>query len=100
MKRLLILTVALMMANCAGHPVSQTNNVATSQNTATSGSPKPAGREARDGKSEKKEDVPPEFRNIDFKNFSYPMSIDPAITPSFRRRTVKLTDGSYEYDDP
>lgn len=102
MKRLLILTIALTMANCAGHPVSQTNNVAMSSSTATSDSSK-AASEVRDdpGKESEneKKDVPSEFKNIDFKNFSYPMSIDPAMTPNLRRQTVKLTDGGYEYDD-
>ncbi|MDX6558770.1 MAG: hypothetical protein QOF72_1819 [Blastocatellia bacterium] len=103
MKRLLILALALMLwANCARHSTHQASNVGISQNASTRESPKPTLTNDIDNDAkepEKKQDVPPEFSKIDFKNFSYPMSVDLEITADFRRRSVSLKEGSYEYDD-
>lgn len=40
--------------------------------------------------SELKKDVPPEYRDIDFRNFSYPISA--------RNKLIRLKDGRYEYE--
>jgi hypothetical protein len=40
--------------------------------------------------SELKNDVPPEYRDIDFRNFSYPISA--------RNKLIRLKDGRYEYE--
>jgi hypothetical protein len=95
MNRLLILTVALILgANCASRPVSRTGNVGVSQSTPTPERPKPTSPNNDENaakNSEEKQDVPPEFRNIDFKNSSY--------QTSFRKGSVRLREGSYEKED-
>jgi hypothetical protein len=92
-KALLTLSVALMVgANCASHTNSQPSNVAVSQNTPTpeSATPTRSNRQSNPSDdSEEKKKVPPAFKNIDFKNFSYPTN--------FRKASIRLKDGSYEY---
>ncbi len=56
-------------------------------------------RDYTDKSEEKKKDIPPEFRSIDFENFSYPISFNLAYTPDVRRRTVQLKDGTHEYQN-
>lgn len=94
MKRLLFLTVALILgASCASHSISHTNNPGVSQNTPTPESAKaPQSDQGSDvsNDAEKKQDVPVEFTNIDFKNFSYPIS--------GRKAFIRLKDGKYEFD--
>jgi hypothetical protein len=94
-KALTILTVALMVgASCASHTTSQTNNAVVSQNTPTPASATPSPLDKRSDVSnniEKKQDVSVAFKNIEFKNFSYPTS--------FRRANIRLKDGTYEHAD-
>jgi hypothetical protein len=95
-KTLFLLTVGFMVGpSCASHPISQTSNTALSQNTpTTTSSISPIAESRRDvsNGAEKKQEVPLAFKNIDFKNFSYPTS--------FRRPSIRLKDGTYEHDNP
>ncbi len=94
-KTLFLLTVALMIGpSCASHTISQTSNTGVSQNTPTpvsSISPIAESRRDVSNDAEKKQDVPLAFKNIDFKNFSYPTS--------FRTPSIRLKDGTYEHDN-
>lgn len=87
-----LLTVALVVGgSCASHTVSQTSNVGVSQTTPTPEIARPspsAPRSAAPNDVDKEKDVPVEFKNIDFKNFSYPTS--------FRKANVRLKDGTYQ----
>src|SRR5712692_2695205 len=89
---LILIVVFMVAANCASHTNSQPSNVAVSQNTPMpeSAMPTPSNRESDGSKdSEEKKKVPAAFKNIDFKNFSYPTS--------FKRASIRLKDGTYEY---
>lgn len=92
MKRLLFLTVALIVsASCQSNTSLQASKVVVIANAPRVENPKP---DSTDGskdvakESERKAGVPPEFRGIDFKNFSYPTS--------FRRKPIRLQAGEYE----
>src|SRR6266849_1272698 len=101
MKRLLILTVALMPANCARQPVLRTGKILVNQNAPTSSPTQEPAKSRNKASSEPKntKEVPTEFNGIDFKNQTYPMSVNLSYTTTFRTRTVRLKDGSYEYQD-
>jgi hypothetical protein len=92
MRRLLILTVTLMFGvNCASSPTSQMTNAAVSESAATPSQRPTPTKVGKDGleEPEKKQDIPPEFIKTDFRNFSYPTS--------FRRKSIELKDGTYEF---
>ena len=101
LKVLLILTVVLTMANCAGQPNLRTSNTVMTQNAPTSSPTQEPAKSRNKASSEPKntKEVPTEFNGIDFKNQTYPMSVNLSYTTTFRRRTVRLKDGSYEYRD-
>jgi len=88
-RTLLILTVALTVGtSCASRTITQTSNANISQNTPTPPSAKPSPSVQPSDVSEdteKKQDVPVEFKNVDFKNFSYPRGQ--------RKWTIRLKDG-------
>ena len=94
MSKTFLLTVALMVgASCGSHTILQTSHTAVSQSSPTPPSPtSPIAENRRDvsNDAEKKQDVPPAFKNIDFKNFSYPIGGMKAF--------IRLKDGKYEYD--
>jgi hypothetical protein len=94
-KALLILTISLMVgANCASHTIAQKTDANLTQATPTTASSKlPPSDQRSDGSSdvERKQDVPLAFKNIDFKNFAYPISL--------RAKSIRLKDGKYEYSD-
>jgi hypothetical protein len=93
MKRAVLLVLVLMSGvNCASRITSQSNNSAT-QNAQPNAQPtesvKPSAAEGDEvASTEKVNEVPPEFRDVDFKNFVYPAS--------YGKGSVRLKDGSYE----
>ncbi len=91
-RALLLFTIALMVgANCTKHSISQTSGPGISQTTPTPATAKaPASLSTADvSKALKKKSVPSEFREIDFKNLSYPISLKPG--------KVRLQDGKVEF---
>jgi len=94
-RSLLLVTVALMICvSCAKFTNSQPSSAGVSKNTPTPANAKESADSRSDGSNdvEKKEDVPAAFKNVDFKNFSYPTS--------FSRASIRLKDGTYEHNDP
>ena len=90
MKRLLIFTVALMVgANCASHTTSETSNAGVIQDSPSPTQQSAESRSEVSKGSEKKEDVPVAFRNIDFRNSSYPIS--------WSKRAIALKEGKREF---
>jgi hypothetical protein len=93
MKRagLLVLAVTLC-ANCAGGTSSQANRNAIQTVAPTTASVTPAnvGGEAVK-EPEREKEVPAGFRDVDFKNFSYPIGE--------LLRNARLKDGHYEYEN-
>jgi hypothetical protein len=89
---LLVLTL-LLAASCAGRTNSQPNHDVNSNQsarpTAESAQLAPSEVSQDSEEAEKDRDVPPEFREVDFKNFSYPIS--------WKRMVIRLEDGEYEY---
>jgi hypothetical protein len=92
-KTLFLLTVALMVGpGCANHSNPQVGNTVVSRNTPTPASAtSPIAENSREPSHEikKPKDVPTEFKEIDFKNISYPIS--------WKHRTIPLKDGHVEY---
>lgn len=93
-KTLFLLTVALIVGvSCASHTILKTSNAGVSQSTPTPASaaePSPLDKRSDvSNDAEKKQDVPVEFKKIDFKNISYPIS--------WKHRTIPLKDGHIEY---
>jgi hypothetical protein len=98
----LILTIGLIVgAGCASPTRLQPSNPVVTQNALTpSPTQEPAkSRNDLSTEPESAKDVPTEFSAVDFKNRSYPTSLNPSYTPSLRRRNVQLKHGSYEYRD-
>ena len=98
MKREMFLALVLLATNCANHTASQTNKVAavdqTARQAAASATPASAGDASNPLKGYgKSKDVPPAFREIDFKNLSYPTSWSQGTI-------IRLKDGSFERADP
>lgn len=91
MKRVLLFVLAVSLgANCASHLSSQAN---TSAIQPTTQSAKTVTADSSEAPSpERENEVPSEFKGVDFKNFAYPSS--------FESGSVQLTDGSYEYPRP
>jgi hypothetical protein len=92
MKSLLIVTVALTVgASCTSHSSLSTNESGIGQITPTPESVKPS--PLPDSKVTEKvkntNEVPNEFKKTDFKNLSYPISLE--------HRTIPLKDGHAEY---
>lgn len=87
-----ILTL-LLAASCAcGTNSSAAQAVNSNQNaqpTAEGAQLSPAASGRDSAEAGKENDVPPEFREVDFENFSYPIS--------WKRQVIRLTDGEYEY---
>lgn len=76
MVKVLFLTLALTLAaSCASKTITEMN--------------KSAKVNASANESEQRRDVPPEFREVDFKNISYPISR--------AKTTIQLKDGKREY---
>jgi hypothetical protein len=92
-KTLFLLSVALMVGpSCANHSNSRVSNIVGGQNTPTSASAtSPIAESGRDPSQEikKLKDAPTEFKGIDFKNISYPIS--------WKHRTISLKDGHVEF---
>ena len=98
MKRALLLVFFVVLgANCASRTTSQANRDAI-QNAQPSAQPivesaKPATADSGAAASPKREkEVPPEFKSVDFRNFTYPSSL--------RGSSITLKDGDHEYEDP
>jgi hypothetical protein len=95
MNRLMVFASALILgANCANHNASQLNNNSTMNHNPGQVSATPLlpalDRANKDSnKAEAKEDVPPTFHTVDFKNLSYPIS--------WKHQTIPLKDGHVEY---
>jgi hypothetical protein len=88
-------------SGCASTPHLPISKTVMTQNAPT---PKPTEESANSridvsNESRDAKEVPTEFSAVDFKNRSYPTSLNPFYTPSLRRRNVQLKDGSYEYRD-
>jgi len=95
MKRLLLIALVLTLdVNCANRTASLADNNATqnAQPKMESATPASTNRSEVSEESGKETDVPLEFREVDFKNFTYP--------PSLRKSNITLKDGSYVYEDP
>jgi len=95
MKRALILTVTLTVgAGCASRGALKLNNQPkgnqNAQQASGTATPGDLNLSANDSKKpDEKKEVPSEFRIVDFKNFSYPIS--------WKHRTIPLKDGRAEY---
>lgn len=93
MKGLLILAVALMLSSNCAHPAQQqTRNIFANQNATTLGNQeqtKTMGSDNTRKEREKHNDVPAEFKNIDFKNLFYPIS--------WTKHPIHLKDGKREF---
>ncbi|HVF88290.1 MAG TPA: hypothetical protein VM866_11910, partial [Pyrinomonadaceae bacterium] len=98
MKCALLLVLALTLgANCTGRAPSLANRSATQNEQPnaqpTAGGAKPATANGGESPSTVQEkEVPAEFKDVDFKNFSYPTSL--------RRRAIQLKEGTYEHEYP
>jgi hypothetical protein len=92
-----LVLVAILGANCASRTISQANRNAV-QNAPPNAPPikESAKPETTGGDkvaaTKPENEVPPEFKNVDFKNFTYPAS--------FEKGSVRLRDGKYEYEQP
>lgn len=85
MRKLLILAVALTAcAACGRHPDIQTKEFAQKTETPAQIVPGNAASETE------KKSVPDAFKNVDFRNFTYPVS----------KTRVRLKDGTYERREP
>ena len=98
MKRALPLVLFVTLyANCAGPATSQSNRdalqnaQANAQPTTVSAEPSTADSEET-ASTEPETEAPAEFKNVDFRNFTYPSS--------FEHGNIKLKDGLYEYPRP
>jgi len=93
---LILILASVVVANCASYSITGTGNAGLSQAISTSAaatlSPSGQHRHGSNDADTEKQDIPVEFRNIDFKNFSYRVRL-PA-------KSIRLQNGKYEYRDP
>src|ERR1044072_913760 len=89
MKRLLILTIALSIGASCGRPNAEQKKVSANLAGADHSIKSSPTLLPTQGDAKEKKDVPPEFREIDFGNRSYPIT--------WKHRNILLKDGRAEF---
>ena len=100
MNRALIVIVALLLVCCADRSNTDRTKAADQIHVATQ-SPTPSAPDfLKTGDRAvvtTETEIPPEFRDIDFKNFTYPITYNMAYAAGLRSHSVQLKDGKHEY---
>src|SRR6266508_1648419 len=89
MKGLLILTIALILEISCARQTPSTGESQSQGRSTPEGSPSQVASPEPTKETEKKKNVPAEFRHIDFANRAYPVTLN--------RKTIRLKDGEFEY---
>src|SRR2546421_10126638 len=96
MRKCFLLTLTLITL-CCGNPSAREGRTTDHTVSPTPNATSIATPENKPSDQEVKTEVPPEFRNVDFKNFTYPVAYNNSYISNVRRRRIELKNGTHEY---